>query len=822
MDNMDNFEPIDAPEASAAPENGPPGSDAMTVDEILRDIMREDGSFNDSFNDLFSRYLGGSAPDPRESELFDRTGEARPRTRVEYTDERAGESRYASDRTPGTADRISEKLSPDVREMYSRETQSAIRPAFTHEGTVKYPSMGVGESEERVVFDAEWEAKAKKEAARLEKVRRENMLKGDSANTRSFRFSSADESYGRPNINPSYIDPLDDSRDVPLYSSRSGSDGQGYRQSGGRNDSSFFPEGFSESQRRNNAVDGKTDIVYLNDGNKNRSAATAVKGGGKNAAEAAVIEAFAQNAELEDAFRDRWKPTVEAAEQRREKQAVEKQRQAAVRRAEKIIAQREMLTAAAEEENMKASKPMDLREFAAENAFEEIPEPEQLSPEAFTPRREVIPIPEAEHIDEFAQVPERARREYHRQSGEKAPKKNAQKKQKKKKKDKKNDPRSRKERWVEDNIPRKGDSAGEIFRKVVRGVSLIVLIAALVYLAVYGVNYLRRKQQTADFDQQIRNAENLSDQQLKDLWADVKANYPEVDFPEGMQVKFAKLYAINPDLVGWLKIDNTNIATPLLQKPGDNYYYLYHDIYKKSSRYGNPYIHCDSNMGKDGLSRNTIVYGHNTHDGLMFHQLTNYMTAEGYLKAPVITMDTLYETTKWKIFAVMLTNSTPDGDSGYVFDYLYPEFSSDEVFMNKIEEIYARSMIHTGVDVKKTDKILTLYTCYQNYFKGGRLVILARQLRKGESEKINAADVYYDKNAHFPDAYYGKYATEAPAATAAPAANAANDSDNALVITAASGENSNGRASSGGGSDAAPSDADATQADRAEEADAEE
>ena len=289
---------------------------------------------------------------------------------------------------------------------------------------------------------------------------------------------------------------------------------------------------------------------------------------------------------------------------------------------------------------------------------------------------------------------------------------------------------------------------------MIRIISFIALIAALVYLAIYAVKFYERKKQTATFDDQIKQTESLSDQELADLWANVKATYPDVDFPEGMQVKFSHLYAINRDFVGWLQIDNTNIRTPLLQKKDDNSFYLYHDIYKKSSRYGNPYIHYKCDMGPDGPSRNTIVYGHNTHDGLMFHQLTNYMTREGYLKAPIITMDTLYETTRWKVFAVMLTNATPDGDNGYVFDYLYPEFSSDGAFMDKIKEIQARSMIHTGVDVAPTDKIITLYTCYQNIFKGGRLVILGRLLRPGESEEINAANVYYDENAHFPQAYY--------------------------------------------------------------------
>ena len=403
-----------------------------------------------------------------------------------------------------------------------------------------------------------------------------------------------------------------------------------------------------------------------------------------------------------------------------------------MRRAQEKVARREKQTEAQEAANRGAGEPIDLRAFTAANEFEDIPDPEPAPGRA----REQTLIPPAEKL-----TPEEIGGEHGRG----------------KRKERRIRPEKKKRRgFIARTFPQRGDKKSEVARKVIRIVSFVILVAALLYIAVYGVKYAQRKQQTRDFSERIDEieSEKLSEQALADLWKDIRAQYPDVEYPEGMQVKFSHLYAINNEFVGWLKIGNTNIVSPLLQRPNDNYYYLYHDIYKKSSRYGNPYIHCDCSMGPEGLSRNTIIYGHNTHDGLMFHQLTNYMTRDGYLNAPIITMDTLYETTKWKIFAVMLTNSTPEADNGYVFDYLYPEFSSDEAFMSKIRQIQRRSMIHTGVDVEAGDKIITLYTCYQNIFKGGRLVILGRMLREGESEAINPAEVYYDENAIFPRAYY--------------------------------------------------------------------
>ncbi|MBQ6117747.1 MAG: class B sortase [Clostridia bacterium] len=241
---------------------------------------------------------------------------------------------------------------------------------------------------------------------------------------------------------------------------------------------------------------------------------------------------------------------------------------------------------------------------------------------------------------------------------------------------------------------------------------------------------------------------------LEKAWSDIKSKYPSVEFPEGMNIKYAPMYAINQDLVGWLTIPNTNISTELMQSTESGNYYLYKNFYKESSRYGIPFVDAECKIGKDEISKNIIIYGHNTHDGLMFHQLTKYMTVEGYKAAPVIQLDTLYDSSQWKIFAVMLTNSTSDMNNGEVFTYLYPDFSSNDSFLSLVDDIYARSMIHTGVDVQAEDHILTLYTCYQNIFTGGRLVVFARRVREGESAVVDTSAAYYDSSAIFPQAYY--------------------------------------------------------------------
>lgn len=182
-----------------------------TVDDILDQIMGEDGGFNDEFTELYAKYLGGSAleiADALNVDLSDRTGESRTHTRVEYEDPDLA-FRPKVDMTK----RITDRLPENMRDIYAAAEKQVQRPEFTSGGEVKYPSMGVGESEERVVFDADWEETARQEAAKREAIRRDNMLRGDSVYARSFVSGGrpmADGGVPRPAVNPAYIDPLSD------------------------------------------------------------------------------------------------------------------------------------------------------------------------------------------------------------------------------------------------------------------------------------------------------------------------------------------------------------------------------------------------------------------------------------------------------------------------------------------------------------------------------------------------------------------------------------------------------------------------------------
>ena len=235
-------------------------------------------------------------------------------------------------------------------------------------------------------------------------------------------------------------------------------------------------------------------------------------------------------------------------------------------------------------------------------------------------------------------------------------------------------------------------------------------------------------------------------------WDEIKAKYPNVKFPEGMQLKYAEAYAQNTDLVGWLKIDKLKMDFPILQTDNDSYY-LKRSFTHRYTDLGNPFLaHANS---IEPLDRNSIIYGHSTRSSdKIFSKLFDYRTTRGFINNPIIEFNTIYHDYKWKVYAVFITNATTAEDNGYFFNYVWTNIS-EASFEQYIAELDSRKLYTTGVDIKPTDKILTLSTCLYE-FDNARLVVVARMVRDGESEEVDTSLVKTNPNPRYPQAWYDK------------------------------------------------------------------
>lgn len=310
-------------------------------------------------------------------------------------------------------------------------------------------------------------------------------------------------------------------------------------------------------------------------------------------------------------------------------------------------------------------------------------------------------------------------------------------------------------------FPNKNDTVGEGIRKTVTDLAVVALTCCLVYFGVYGVQSYQADKQNEEIKGQIIDDSSTSTE--TDVWAEFLSKYPNINLPEGMMAKYAYLYAINQDLVGWIKIPNSLIDVQVVQT-GDNATYLKQDFYGNYSRYGCPCM--DYRNDPKYLNKNTIIYGHHMSDGLVFADLKKYKAVEGYQESPVIEFDTLYRSYKFKIYAVLITNSKESDDNGYIFNYTVTDFGTNDKFMEYIAAVDERKLYSTGVDIQPTDKILTLQTCTYE-FSDARLVVIGRMLRDNESTAVDTSLAVVNENPRYPQAYYDKQGMQNPYADAA-------------------------------------------------------
>ncbi len=197
---------------------------------------------------------------------------------------------------------------------------------------------------------------------------------------------------------------------------------------------------------------------------------------------------------------------------------------------------------------------------------------------------------------------------------------------------------------------------------------------------------------------------------------------PETGEEKLVLAEYAPIYELNPDTVGWIAIDGTNINYPVLHKPDATDYYLYKDFYGKYSNQGAIYIReqCDVFAPSD----NVTVYGHRTNAGTMFAALQGYRKQDFWQEHPYIRFDTLTQRHTYEIFAVFTIESTEDSEFPYHLFVNQEQPGDMDRFVTQCKQ-YA--LYDTGITAGAGDKLITLSTCVGSR-NVDRLVVVARRI----------------------------------------------------------------------------------------------
>lgn len=187
--------------------------------------------------------------------------------------------------------------------------------------------------------------------------------------------------------------------------------------------------------------------------------------------------------------------------------------------------------------------------------------------------------------------------------------------------------------------------------------------------------------------------------------------------------EYKSLYNKNKSLIGWIKIDDTNIDYPVLQA-ADNEYYLRRNFSQEYDKNGCIFLDKDCDILK--RSTNLIVYGHHMSSGKMFGTLDKYSSEDFYRKHKYIQFDTIYEKGRYEVMYVF--RSKIYGEDEIVFKYYqFIDVNSETEFESNMREMSEMALYDTGVTAEYGDELLTLSTCdyYTNY---GRFVVVAKRV----------------------------------------------------------------------------------------------
>lgn len=299
-------------------------------------------------------------------------------------------------------------------------------------------------------------------------------------------------------------------------------------------------------------------------------------------------------------------------------------------------------------------------------------------------------------------------------------------------------------------FPQKGDPVREIVRKCVMLLALattIVSMSCLLYFMVLE-------------PQQVANKNN----HFASLYNDKQGNEISKDpynYPAGMQASFRQLYDVNKDIAGWLSyISNDadtfmNINLPVVHCD-NNDKYLNHAFDGSPSRSGTLFFEASSDLSRDGFNKVNIIYGHNMASGQMFAPLNKLFDSVYRARAAsTITLNTLYETQQYMVFAVIVCDEGAAADKR--FGYLRNSFADDADFITYVNELRARSLYDYPVDVDPNDQLLILSTCTnsgQAKVSNGRLAVIARRVRSDEEGLVDTTRIVKNNDVIMPYAWY--------------------------------------------------------------------
>ncbi len=246
------------------------------------------------------------------------------------------------------------------------------------------------------------------------------------------------------------------------------------------------------------------------------------------------------------------------------------------------------------------------------------------------------------------------------------------------------------------NTQKKQKKSGRIINTVI----LIAAIAVMVFALSKLIPILLDYKQSEDTYQDLIGAvvdlgENLDTEESADEegydWASVR-------------IDFDSLKAINTDVIGWIRFDDTTAVGadyPILHGETNN-------TYLRTNLYGEYYIagsiFLEAANSPDFSDYYNIIYGHNMKNDTMFGSLKKYKNVDGFYEENQFF--TIYTETAAYRYQIFSCEEVLDDSVIYTGGY-----APDETYQSLIDTMVSGSLLDTGITPDCNDRIVTLTTC---------------------------------------------------------------------------------------------------------------
>lgn len=263
--------------------------------------------------------------------------------------------------------------------------------------------------------------------------------------------------------------------------------------------------------------------------------------------------------------------------------------------------------------------------------------------------------------------------------------------------------------------------------------SMTVLVAVILFFSVVVVFFVQRTSNGAT--DQVQDNPQVSDAQTHTQIQTEGETEPATEGgtesatePTTQQVilapkvsPFEPYIKLNPDFVGWIKIQGTNIDSPLVQGDDNNHYLKFN---YKNQRQSSGAIYLDYRNAMDFYDNHMAIYGHFMKSGTVFHDLHLFKDPDFFEKNRIIEVQGLNGNATYEIFSVQLV----DADDYYLLmDLDMPQMLEYARYLSRAS-MHKRSLdLPIDVTPNTEIKILTLCTCTYEF---GNARILIHAIKK--------------------------------------------------------------------------------------------